>query len=295
MRFRYSGLLTLVLIMALAVSITAQNKKSGKKEMAITFDELPGSQSFGEVDYQAINYLVLQALKKHKVKATGFVVGSYIEDNFDLLGEWLNQGHQLGNLTFNQQDFNDVDFDSFIRDIVHGEDALEPMLEGFGQKKRFFRYPYLHYGTSVEGKREVQQFLEDHNITVAHATIVVEDYLYNLSLEKVGKTPDSAQYEQLMNDYINHVLDQIEGTERMAREVLGRPCRQILELRANRLNAIYLDEMLTQIEKIGYKFISLDRALNDKLYEAPEAYYDLKGVGYIEMLMRSNPDLLPAE
>lgn len=295
MRFKYFSLLTLVLILALTFNISAQKQKGGNKEIAITFDELPGSQSFGETDYQAINYLILQALKKHDVKATGFVVGSYIADNFDLLGEWLNQGHQLGNMTFNHQDFNDVDFDSFIRDIVSGEDALEPMLEGFGQKGRYFRYPYLHYGTTVEGKREVQDFLLDHNITTAHATIVVEDYLYNLSLEKVGKMPDSAQYEQLMNDYINHVLDQIEGTERLAQQVLGRPCRQILELRANRLNAIYLDEMLTQIKKLGYKFVTLDRALKDKLFEAPEAYYDLKGVGFIEMIMRSDPDLLPAE
>ncbi|MBN1212859.1 MAG: hypothetical protein JXA92_09810, partial [candidate division Zixibacteria bacterium] len=66
-------------------------------------------------------------------------------------------------------------------------------------------------------------------------------------------------------------------------------------LRANRLNAIYLEEMLTAIENMGYKFISLDRALKDEVYGKSEAYYDTRGVGYIDMLRQSDPDLLPAE
>ena len=95
---------------------------------------------------------------------------------------------------------------------------------------------------------------------------MIEDYLYNLSLEKMGKFPDSAEYDNLLNEYVNHVLDEIERMEALAKVVVKRPCRHIMRLKANRLNAVFLDEMLTQIEQMGYKFITLDKALGDNFY-----------------------------
>lgn len=276
----------------------SQAKKSGKRktrEICLTFDELPVATSFTETDRTAITYLILETLTRHKVKAAGFVVGDQIGDSFDILGEWLNNGHLLGNMTYSLQDLHELGIEQFIHDIRGGSEALETMLKGFGQKRRYFRYPFLHYGNTVESKRQINLYLEEHNYVVAHATVTVEDYLYNLSLEKMGKIPDSAAYENLLNEYLNHVLDEIERSEQMAMLVLKRPCRQILQLRANRLNAVFLDEMLTAIEEMGYKFISLNRALKDKLYSAPEAYFGTRGVSYIEMIRGSDPDHLPAE
>jgi peptidoglycan/xylan/chitin deacetylase (PgdA/CDA1 family) len=199
-----------------------------KKQISITFDELPAAQTFGEVDRQATNYLILDALKRHEVKATGFVVGNQIENSYDILGEWLNQGHALGNLTWSGQDFNELGPDQFITDIRMGSDALEPMLSGFGQKKRYFRYPFLHYGDTQKRREEVARFLDLQEWTICPSTVLPEDYLYDLNLIKLGKQPDSAKYRQLMNDYINHVLDELGRVERLATNLTGRPVRQIL-------------------------------------------------------------------
>ena len=66
-------------------------------------------------------------------------------------------------------------------------------------------------------------------------------------------------------------------------------------LRANRLNAVYLDEMLMALKAEGFEFVTLDKALKDKVFQKPEAYYGLKGLGYLDMIDQSDPDLLPAE
>jgi len=298
-RYCVIGLFAL-LLSATVTGAAAQNKGTGKAkkkagEICITFDELPASQAFGEVDREAVTYLLLQALKKHNVKAAGFVVGQQIGGSYDILGQWLNDGHLLGSMTLSNQDLHQLGIEQFISDISAGHEAMETMLAGFGQKKRYFRYPFLHYGNTVESKRQVKLYLEEYNITPVHATVVIEDYLFNLSLEKMGKLPDSAAYEDLMNEYINHVIDEIEKSKRLAKEVLKRSCRHILRLKANRLNAVYLDEMLTALEGMGYKFISLNRALKDDLYSSPEAYFGPRGVSYIEMIKQSNMDLLPAE
>jgi peptidoglycan/xylan/chitin deacetylase (PgdA/CDA1 family) len=264
------------------------------KQISITFDELPAAQTFGEVDRQAVNYQILEALKRHEVKAVGFVVGNQIEGSYDILGEWLNQGHALGNLTWSGQDFNELGPDQFMSDIRHGNEALEPMLSGFGQKKRYFRYPFLHYGDTPERRAKVAGFLKKQSWRVCPATVLPEDYLYDMNLTKLGKEPDSARFNQLLNDYIDHVLNELDRVERLAINVAGRPVRQILVLRANRLNAVCLDALLAALRDAGYGFVSLDQALKDEIYKSPDAYYGLKGLGYLDMLDQSDADLAPA-
>jgi len=275
----------------------SQTKKGKKatKEICITFDELPVAESFTDVDRVAITDAILDALKLHEIKAAGFVVGSRIGNSYDLLGKWLNNGHRLGNLTYSHQDFHEMDAETFLGDVVSGSDAIETMLSGFGQKKRYFRYPFLHYGNTVDKKRQAKSFMKEYGINVVHATVVVEDYLYNMTVEKSGGELDSADYDLLLSEYITHVLDEVVRAENLAREIVKRPCHQILQLRANQLNALVLDELLMALEEDGYKFVSLDEALKDKLYDAPEAYFGMRGVGYLDMLKLSNPDVLPAQ
>lgn len=277
------------------LSFAVPTESASRKEICITFNELPAAESFTPVDRTEINRKILDALKKHHVKAAGFVIGKNIGNSFDLLGEWLNEGHVLGNLTYSHQDLNEMGIEQFIKDIAAGNDILEPMLSGFGQKKRYFRYPFLHYGTTVEAKRQIKLYLEAHDIVVAHATVLVDDYLYNMTLEKLGATPDSSKYEDLRYEYLSHVLEEVERSEEKAKALLRRPARQILQLSVNRLNAEFLDALLTALEDMGYTFVSLDYALKDKLYSADEAYFGWRGVGYLDMIKLSDPDLLPAK
>lgn len=254
------------------------------RQMAITFDELPAAQAFEEVHPDAINYLILDALKKHNVKATGFVVGSRIEGNFEVLGQWLQAGHTLGSMTFNNEDFHNVTVDQFKKEVVEGADELEPLLEGFDQQRRYFRFPFLHYGTTKKEKLAMRDFLGSHRQIIAHATIVPEDFTYNNALSGLGKIPDSSRLMRLRDEYFNHVLDLVDRQEQIADKMVGRPVRQIVLFKANRLNAMFLDELLSAFEEQGYKFVTLDAALRDEVYARLDNYTGPRGVGYLEML-----------
>lgn len=272
-----------------------ENKKSQPKEICITFDELPAAEGFGGVDYEAVSYLIIEALKKHEVKAIGFVVGAQMQGKHDIVGEWLNEGHMLGSMTYSNQDYHELGIKQFLREVKLGAESLEEMLSGFGQKKRYFRFPYLHYGMTVQGKRQVTMFLESLDNISVPASVLPEDYLYNLRLTKMGKQPDSAQFDVLLNEYVNHVIDELERSERVAKEIAGRRVKQILILQANRLNAVYLDEMLGAIKAMGYQFITIDQALKDKIYSETEAYFGTRRLGWLDRILASDPDLLPAK
>ncbi len=261
-----------------------EGKQPGSRQIAITFDELPAALTFGEVDAKAINYMILEALRKHGVRATGFVVGLNINGQYDLLGEWLNEGHALGTMTATNQDIDGLNAKGFMQEIYSGEAEISGMLDGFGQKGRFFRYPFLHYGSDPATKQAIREYLSGRDIIVAHATVAPDDFAYDMALQKFGKVPDSAQYNRLLNEYVNNVLDQIERSEQLATELVGHPVKQILRLRANRLNAIYLDEMLKAIEAEGYSYVTLATALRDPVYAEPESYLGTRGVGYLDML-----------
>lgn len=271
-----------------------QNKKNQPKEICLTFDELPAAEGFGGVDYQAVSFLIIEALQKHEVNATGFVVGSQMKGKHDILGQWLNEGHKLGSMTYSNQDYHELGIEQFLRDVRMGTESVEGMLSGFGQKKRYFRFPFLHSGLTVEGKRQATMFLESIDNISVPATVLPEDYLYNLRLTKMGKQPDSTQFEALLNEYVNHVLDELERCERVAKQVAGRRVKQILVLQANRLNAVYLDEMLGAIKAMGYKFITVDEALKDNIYSESEAYFGTRRLGWLDRILASDPDLLPA-
>lgn len=280
---RSAAVICFAALLFLTILASAQGK-GAIKQVAVTFDELPAIEAFEEVHPDAINYLILEALKKYQIKATGFVVGSRIEGNLDILGRWLEAGHKLGSMTFDNEDLHNMSLDQFKKQVVDGADELEPMLEGFGQENRYFRFPFLHYGATKKSKQGMRDFLGSHRQIIAHATIVPEDFVYNNALAGLGKIPDSTRLLRLRDEYFNHIFDIVDRQEQIAQKLAGRAVKQILLLKANRMNAIFMDELLAAFQEQGYSFITLDNALRDEIYSRQENYAGARGVGYLEML-----------
>src|SRR6187431_1474925 len=63
-----------------------------KKELYLTFDDgpVPGPTDF-----------VLEVLAKHSIKATFFCIGDNVQKHPDVFNRVLDQGHTIGNHTFN--------------------------------------------------------------------------------------------------------------------------------------------------------------------------------------------------
>jgi peptidoglycan/xylan/chitin deacetylase (PgdA/CDA1 family) len=269
--------------------------KSTPKYMCITFDDLPVVRVHDHFDRMVITDQLLGALAEFDVKAAGFVIGSNIHDHYDLLEQWLAAGHTLGTHTYSHPDLNDVPAKLYIQDIAKGNEAIEDVLVKFKQKKRYFRYPLLHYGDSKAKKKAIADYLDVQELIVAHVSIDNDEFIYNLQYEKLFERSDSSKIAQLGHEYIDHILQAIEDAENMTDELLGRPVNHILLLHANRLNASFLGDLLQAIRDEGYTFISLDKALTDPLYRMEDGYIGHKGLSLPERLIKSNPDFLPAQ
>jgi len=95
-----------------------------EKVLYLTFDDGPTPGVTDEL---------LDMLKKHKAKATFFCVGKNIENHPDLYQRILEEGHEIGNHTFNHKNGWTSNNLEYLKD-VQKFDKLH--------KSKFFRPPY---------------------------------------------------------------------------------------------------------------------------------------------------------
>ncbi|HMJ45764.1 MAG TPA: polysaccharide deacetylase family protein [Ferruginibacter sp.] len=104
---------------------------TGKKEIAITFDDGP-----------AINYTpqILGLLKNHNIKAAFFCIGNRIAGNELLLQQLNDEGHIIGNHSYSHHFWFDI-FSSrkMLRDMQRMDSEMEKVT---GRKPKLFRPPY---------------------------------------------------------------------------------------------------------------------------------------------------------
>jgi peptidoglycan/xylan/chitin deacetylase (PgdA/CDA1 family) len=167
---------------------------------------------------------VLASLDKHDVKATFFVVGNRAEANPKLLKKIVTAGHELGNHSYSHKDFNKVDGAGIRSEIVRTNEIIEKLT---GQKAILFRPPggYL--------SNEMIRITQEEKVKVAY-----------WSWET-----DSKDWRNRNSQYIaDYVTDHIAPG-------------QIIILHDGGNNGLTtaraVDLMISQIEKKGYRFMTM--------------------------------------
>lgn len=254
------------------------------RQIAITFDDLPMVAAPSAKVRAELTADILRVLRDWEIKSAGFVIGNNINSDWELLINWLDEGHILGNHSYSHVDFHENSVASFLADVEKGASTIEPALSSFNQKRRYFRYPYLHYGTSMDFRKKAAEEITKNNTRLALVSVVSEDYLYNLSLQRYAASRDSSVFAEIRDEYIESVLRAIIDAEDRSWRLIGRNVRHILLLHANKLNAMFLDELLESIVAIGYSFISFEKAISDKVYRQKDSYYGPRGVSILERI-----------
>jgi peptidoglycan-N-acetylglucosamine deacetylase len=115
-----------------------------EKVIALTFDDGPNEPATG---------LILDALKRHQVKATFFLIGANVERYPETARRIKAEGHLIGNHTFRHSRFDQSAASAIAQDIADGCRALEAVT---GVKPLWFRPPYGINGPGMEETCRVQ-------------------------------------------------------------------------------------------------------------------------------------------
>ncbi len=260
-----------------------------QKKIVITIDDLPTlSHSILTMDEQ-ISYFnrILKILKKHKIKALGFLVGKLIKpDNEHLIHSFIKAGHIVGNHTFNHWDLNKVNSSKYINDIKKNNYFINKL----NMPKKYFRYPMLHRGNKLSKKKSVIEYLKKEKFIIAPVSIDNDESMYNIKYVRSKKSGDLSKAEEIGKHYIQHMIKQTKYYEKLAIEINGKSINHILLIHMNYINSYYLDILLNWYKKNGWEFITIDEALSDPFYLKKDRYLGKKGLSYIERVNKTEQD-----
>ena len=244
--------------------------------VAITIDDVPGTafpprERCNAAAVRAWNAKLIAGLQKHRAPAIGFVNSAKcVSSALDL---WLRAGEQLGNHTAHHVDLNSLTPSEFERDVIAGEGPLP--------ERRWFRYPMLHTGATREVRDEVHAWLAKRGYRSAVVTLDSNEFLFNDPYAAALGKGDTAHAKRIADAYVRFIESIVVFYEKRTREVIGRDIPQILLVHDSALLADHIDDVLTMLERRGYRFVTIDEAMRDPAYALPDGYAGPRGLSWI--------------
>lgn len=195
---------------------------SGEKVIYLTFD---AGYENGNTEP------ILEALKKHNVSATFFVVGHYLESAPELIKRMVEEGHTVGNHTYHHPDMSQISDTASFQKEMDGVAELFKKITG-QEMVKFYRPPQGKYSeTNLQMAKEMGYYT----------------FFWSLA-------------------YVDWYQDEQPTKEEAFDKLLGRihPGAVVLLHSTSQTNGEILDELLTKWEEMGYSFKTLSELVNEK-------------------------------
>jgi len=269
-------------------------------EIALTFDDLPinGSLPPG-VKQSDLARDTVKVLKKHRVPPSyGFINADKLErdpDGAQALQVWIAAGHPLANHTYSHLDFTKNTVEEFQKEILRNEPALA-LLSPLQSKHdwRWFRYPYLHEGDTLEKRRAIRAFLAARGYRIAQTTIDWEDYLWNSAHARCVAKQDTTAIEWLRSSYLEEAQRWMRVERDLSRQVWGRDIKHVALLHLGSFSPHILPDLFALLERDGYRIVTLEQAQSDPIYEADPDVAAPRGGTLTELMMQAKGMSWPA-
>ena len=269
---------------------SAQMPTKPDRQVAVTIDDLPaGAAGFMTADeITSMTTRLLTTLRDQKVPAVGFVNEKKIyktgeaDARIAALRMWLDYGFELGNHTYSHSSLNKVGLKAWEDDIVQGESVTKLLLAEHKMQMRFFRHPYLDTGRDLETRRKAEEFLSQRGYHIAPITFDAWDWMYAPVYDDAKKRGDTKLQGDLVKSYLSYSDSVFAYDEQLSKQILGYECKQIILLHGNNLEADHIGDLLEVLRRRGYRFITLEDALNDQAYGLPDTYVGEEGTGWLD-------------
>jgi peptidoglycan-N-acetylglucosamine deacetylase len=237
--------------------------------VAITFDDLPshGPLPVGTTRSDVARS-ILATLKDAKIpEIYGFINAGKLEKNpedIEFLKLWREAGQPLGNHTYTHMNFNENTVAAFEENIEKNESILKTLMEG--KDWHWFRYPYLWEGDTLEKRRAVRAYLKEHGYRIAQVTMDFEDYAWNGPYARCMEKKDEKVIAWLKHSYLETASEYFALDQKLTQQVFGREIKHVLLMHVGAFDAVMLPQLLQQMKKEGYKFVTIAEAEADPAY-----------------------------
>ena len=260
------------------------------RTIAVTVDDLPTASVLGD-GFEAAERTtrdLVGSLRTNGIPAIGFVnegklapSGALEERRVALLRQWLDAGLDLGNHTHSHVDLHRVAISDFTEDVLKGEQVTRRILREAGRDLKYFRHPFLHAGQSPQVRADLARFLSAHGYAAAPVTIDNSDYIFAAAHDRAAARGDADTLRKVASEYLAYMESVVAYYEEQSTKIVGREIAQTLLIHANALNAANIGALAGRLRARGYRFVTLDEALNDPAYASRDEYYGAGGISWL--------------
>jgi hypothetical protein len=145
---------------------------------------------------------------------------------------------------------------------------------------KFFRYPYLFEGETLEKRNAVRAWLHEHGYALAQVTIDADDWAYNRPFARCAEQADRVSLTKLRASYVQEHVDELRRMRELTHTLEQREVRQVLVLHLGVADQDVLDELLTSYEREGVRWIELPTALADPFFAQDPALPSRNGIAF---------------
>ncbi|MGL5315731.1 MAG: polysaccharide deacetylase family protein [Peptostreptococcaceae bacterium] len=184
------------------------------KKISLSFDVAWGADNIDDI---------LDVLDKYDVKATFFLVGSWVDDNKELVEKIYKKGHELGNHSNTHANTSNLSDESIIEEI---ETTTTKIYDVTGEKTTLYRPPFGDIDSRAM------------DICKALGYQVVKWDIDSLDWKEIGPT---------------HVTDRVIRNAQPGSIVLFHANVQNIEL--------YLDDILSKLQKENYRVVPVSELI----------------------------------
>jgi peptidoglycan/xylan/chitin deacetylase (PgdA/CDA1 family) len=290
-------------IVVALLALPASGADAPRLKIALTFDDLPTNGSLAPGAKASDNTAAtMRVLKKHRIPPSyGFINARQLERNPDgavALQTWVKAGHPLANHTYTHLDFSKVTVEEFQREILRNEPALALLMPPGSFRGahdwRWFRYPFLHEGDTVEKRRAVRAFLAASGYRIAQVTIDFEDYLWNGAHARCVAKQDEAAIRWLRESYVQAATEFTRLQVGMSREVFGRDIHHVMLLHLGSFSPHILPDLFAVLKQEGFDIVTLEEAQSDPVYAQDPDIGEAGGRTHTHMTMQARGIPWPA-
>lgn len=260
-----------VLLAALAFPALAQEKR-----VALSFDDVPRQRgAFFTPDERTAR--LIAALRDAKVAQAAFFVTPGRLDTEDGMGgeariaAYVAAGHVIANHSFAHKHLSRSTAAEFLADI----DKTEAWLKGRPGYRPWFRFPYLDEGAGDKAKRDaVRAGLAARGLRNGYVTADGVDWnIENRTIEarQAGHELDMKALRRL---YLQAQISALDYHDALARRTIGRSPAHVLLLHETDLAALFIADLVAELQRHGWSIITVDEAYRDPIGQAqPDVPY----------------------
>ena len=183
------------------------------------------------------------------------------ESGPERLQRYTDAGHTLANHSHSHHWFHRTDTDEYIADL----DMAIERLASYDNLRPFYRFPFLDEGRAVEKRDAFRVALRERNLSNGYVTVDTYDWhLVTLAGEAI-KNGSEFEMDDLRDLYVDVLVTSTEFYDAMAQDLLGRSPHHVLLLHENDLAALFIGDLVAELERRGFRIIGATEAFSDPI------------------------------